>query len=253
MITCLLISFLLLLLSGIAEHLKDLSSEGKLGSGYWHKNHPALIYYTGPIVRGWYQVDEQVDEPQETREEWRALWWDVHWLQGSAWERVPRWIRKYLAFRDGWHLLKFASVNLWACAFAVTFGPLVQLSICGHPVPFAGLWIYLLVRLTWSSPETLLRAWPDVRSWMRNTYRNLFHTQPTKAMRLLYIFSTLIFVVILSYLFINWSRYVETYGAVFIAAACVPVAGFVLLCWQMIRAYRRHLDERSESNDEERG
>ena len=114
------IALLLIVIAGIAEHYKDLSEEGKL-KGYWDKNH----------------------KPQH------PLWWKVHWLYGGDWDKIPVWIRQYLSFRDGWHLLKFISLNSFAVAVVLLAG-----------LPW---WWYLVIRFAFSSPETILR-WYETRN-----------------------------------------------------------------------------------------
>ena len=113
------IALLLIVIAGIAEHYKDLSEEGKL-KGYWDKNHNSTVGY-----------------------------WKVGWLQDGVWEYIPVWIRQYLSFRDGWHLLKFISLNSFAVAVVLLAG-----------LPW---WWYLVIRFAFSFPETVLR-WYENRN-----------------------------------------------------------------------------------------
>lgn len=113
------IALLLIVIAGIAEHFKDLSEEGKL-KGYWDKNHNSTVGY-----------------------------WKVGWLQGPKWDWIPVWIRQYLSFRDGWHLLKFISLNSFAVAVVLLAG-----------LPW---WWYLVIRFAFSFPETVLR-WYETRN-----------------------------------------------------------------------------------------
>lgn len=117
------IALLLIVTAGIAEHYKDLSEEGKL-DGYWSKNYiPDWVH--GPSLENY------------------SLWWKVHWLQGPKWDWIPVWIRQYLSFRDGWHLLKFISLNSFAVAVVLLAG-----------LPW---WWYFVIRFAFSTPETILR------------------------------------------------------------------------------------------------
>ena len=130
-----IVGITLVVVAGIAEHFKDLSEEGKL-SGYWNKNHPPMIYQRGlwrKATIGDYFMTSGGD----------SLWWKVHWLQGGLWDNIPVWIRQYLAFRDGWHLLKFISLN----SFAIAVVLLAEL-------PW---WWYIIIRSAFSLPETILR------------------------------------------------------------------------------------------------
>lgn len=117
------IALLLIVIAGIAEHFKDLSEEGKL-YGYWSKNY----------LPDWLNGDSLEDH---------SLWWKVHWLQGGVWQYIPVCIRQYLSFRDGWHLLKFISLNSFAVAVVLLAG-----------LPW---WWYLVIRFAFSFPETVLR------------------------------------------------------------------------------------------------
>jgi len=149
------ISIVLLVLAGIAEHFKDLSEEGKL-SGYWDKNHYPLVFksFNGGFIEGWFARNHFKDLYEgKAWEGWKsdwlkeeAYWWKVHWLQGPKWDWIPVWIRQYLSFRDGWHLLKFFSLNLWALAFAVLADTF-----------WTGLVMFVITRLAFSLPETILR------------------------------------------------------------------------------------------------
>jgi hypothetical protein len=133
------IALLLIVLAGIAEHYKDLSEEGKLG-GYWDKNH--LPYGEWFRAKGLAPTDEG---DIKTWRDARALWWKVHWLQGGVWDYIPVWIRQYLSFRDGWHLLKFVSLNSFAVAVVMLSG-----------LPW---WWFLIIRSCFSLPETILRRY----------------------------------------------------------------------------------------------
>lgn len=135
------IALLLIVIAGIAEHFKDLSEEGKL-KGYWDKNHKPMIRIGGKwyvATLGHYYRVWQGD----------SLWWKVHWLQDGVWEYIPVWIRQYLSFRDGWHLLKFISLNSFAVAVVLLAG-----------LPW---WWYLAIRFLFSFPETILR-WYETRN-----------------------------------------------------------------------------------------
>lgn len=135
------ITLLLIVIAGIAEHFKDLSEEGKL-NGYWDKNHRPMI----KALNGWHEAtlgDNQIIWGAE------VLWWKVHWLQGGVWRYIPVWIRQYLSFRDGWHLLKFTSLNSFAVAVVLLAG-----------LPW---WWYLVIRFAFSFPETALR-WYETRN-----------------------------------------------------------------------------------------
>ena len=136
------VGLLLLVIAGIAEHYKDLSEEGKL-DGYWDKNHKPMIYQQGlwreATVGDYYMI-------------WGgdSLWWKVHWLQGGLWDKIPVWIRQYLSFRDGWHLLKFVSLNSFALGIVL---------LAEFP-----WWWFLIIRACFSLPETILRLYPFKRS-----------------------------------------------------------------------------------------
>lgn len=150
-----IIGCFLVLLAGVAEHYKDLSDEGKL-SGYWDKDHKPMIPYSHGV---WEEANYDIQ---------RACWWKVHWLQGGVsnlfpnydwkyapfigdwdwllfdiWDDVPVWIRNYLPFRDGWHLLKFFSLNLFAIGVVLIFN--------------TEWWWYFVLRALFSTPETILR------------------------------------------------------------------------------------------------
>lgn len=153
MITALILIFL----AGVAEFFKDLSEEGKL-KGYWDKNHRPQVW---AMRRGGYDITGEViiHDPEWTQTlypEENEFWWKVHWLQGPKWDWIPVWIRQYLAFRDGWHLLKFFSVNLWALAIGVLASPESEASIYGVDIP-VWLFVYVVIRLVFSAPETLGR------------------------------------------------------------------------------------------------
>ena len=139
------IALLLIVIAGIAEHYKDLSEEGKL-DGYWSKNHePKFIHNKEWHTTRWgfYNLND-FNITSAMR-----LWWKVHWLQGGIWEYIPVWIRQYLSFRDGWHLLKFISLNSFAVAVVLLAG-----------LPW---WWYLVIRVAFSFPETFLR-WYETRN-----------------------------------------------------------------------------------------
>ena len=121
----------LIVLAGVAEHYKDLSEEGKLKKHpYWDKNYlpdfnPLQLKYIPPS----YFKDQQ------------ALWWKSGWLMKYKW--LPTWIGQYLSFRDGWHLLKFCSLNLYVVGIVVLFS--------------TQWWWFLILRTAFSLPETILR------------------------------------------------------------------------------------------------
>jgi len=135
------IALYLIVVAGIAEHYKDLSEEGKL-SGYWGKNQKPLRLYSIRRNPKFPFLRERVWE-EELTPFGQQLWWKVHWLQGGLWDKIPVWIRQYLAFRDGWHLLKFISLN----SFAIAVVLLAEL-------PW---WWYIIIRSAFSLPETILR------------------------------------------------------------------------------------------------
>jgi len=109
----------LIVIAGIAEHFKDLSEEGKIKKPYW--------------MKGYIHPDMSNDD----------LWWKVGWMQGGIWDKIPVWVRQYLSFRDGWHLLKFVSLNFFALGVVVLFS--------------VEWWWFIVVRFAFSSPETILR------------------------------------------------------------------------------------------------
>jgi len=109
----------LIVIAGIAEHFKDLSEEGKIKKPYWMKG------YIPPNTSN------------------NDLWWKVGWMQGGIWDKIPVWIRQYVSFRDGWHLLKFISLNFFALGVVVLFS--------------VKWWWFIVLRFTFSSPETILR------------------------------------------------------------------------------------------------
>jgi hypothetical protein len=123
------VGLILIFLAGVAEFFKDLSEEGKL-KGYWDKNHKPM-FHVGHKWREAVFDDGLLD------------WWRFHWLQGGVWDYIPVWIRQYLAFRDGWHLLKFLSLNLFAVGICITFG-----------LPW--YWCFIM-RVLFSTPETIGR------------------------------------------------------------------------------------------------
>lgn len=144
------VALLLIVIAGIAEHYKDLSEEGKLG-GYWDKNH--MPYEEWFRAKGLAPTDGE--DKRNKRKTWRgvrALWWKVHWLQGGVWEYIPVWIRQYLSFRDGWHLLKFVSLNSFALGVVLLSGYLV-----------GTWWWFVIIRACFSLPETILR-WYETRN-----------------------------------------------------------------------------------------
>lgn len=129
------LGLLLIVIAGIAEHFKDLSEEGKL-EGYWDKQHQPMVNMNGEWYSTkylCYNMDDAVNN----------FWWKVHWLQGGVWQYIPVWIRQYLSFRDGWHLLKFFSLNLSAIGIVVLFS--------------AQWWWFFVLRFAFSTPETILR------------------------------------------------------------------------------------------------
>ncbi len=139
-----MIGIILFIIAGVAEHFKDLSAEGKL-KGYWSKNHVAYLTRNvkdGRYVRSWIRLPNN---------EWGTsinkihsdYFWKVGWLQGRRWSKVPVLVRQYLSFRDGWHLLKFISLNSFACGVVV----------------FSGVewWWFLIIRAAFSLPETIFR------------------------------------------------------------------------------------------------
>ena len=109
----------LIVIAGIAEHFKDLSEEGKIKKPYWMKG------YIPPNTSN------------------NDLWWKVGWMQGGIWDKIPVWVRQYVSFRDGWHLLKFISLNFFALGVVVLFS--------------VKWWWFIVLRFTFSSPETILR------------------------------------------------------------------------------------------------
>lgn len=133
------IALLLIVIAGIAEHYKDLSEEGKL-EGYWDKNHPANFLTIDTDDPRWLHFSFF---PKENQQWIIEYWWKVHWLQGPNWNWLPVWIRQYLSFRDGWHLLKFFSLNLSAIGIVVLFS--------------AQWWWFFVLRFAFSTPETILR------------------------------------------------------------------------------------------------
>jgi hypothetical protein len=136
-----LLGILLIVFAGIAEHFKDLSEEGKL-NGFWDKNHKPMRLYS---VQKKYNSNFFLKRTWESEytEYGKQIWWKIHWLQGGGWNLVPVWIRQYLSFRDGWHLLKFISLNFYALGIVVIFS--------------ADWWWYFALRFAFSAPESLLR------------------------------------------------------------------------------------------------
>ena len=135
------VGLILIFLAGVAEFFKDLSEEGKL-QGYWDKNHEPMVKINGV----WHTTHIL---PRNTQE--KVRWWRTHWLEGGVWDYIPVWIRQYLAFRDGWHLLKFLSLNLFAVGICITFG----------------LWWYwyFIIRVLFSTPETIGRIIYNKTKW----------------------------------------------------------------------------------------
>lgn len=131
----------LIVFAGIAEHLKDLSEEGKL-SGYWDKNHKPMRLYSVSRRYDFNFLLKRTWESEYT-EYGQQIWWKVHWLQGGAWNFIPFQIRQYLSFRDGWHLLKFISLNFYAIGILLIFS--------------ADWWWYFILRFAFSTPESILR------------------------------------------------------------------------------------------------
>jgi hypothetical protein len=123
------VGLILIVIAGIAEHYKDLSEEGKL-KGYWDKN------YMPDWVTGHSLENSQ-------------FWWKVHWLQGGIWNEIPVWVRQYLSFRDGWHLLKFVSLNSFALGIVL---------LTNSP-----WWWFIIIRSCFSLPETILRKYPLIK------------------------------------------------------------------------------------------
>lgn len=160
MIWILITGLLLIVAAGCAEHFKDLSEEGKL-SGYWDKNHPPMFRLFGPLdgLFAWRWVEAW---PGSNALE---LWWRVHWLQGPGWKLLPVWIRKYLSFRDGWHLLKFTSLTLSTLGYILTAWGVFSVWKGWFPeFDSASVWFahycaltFLVCRVCFSSPETILR------------------------------------------------------------------------------------------------
>ena len=141
------VALLLIVIAGIAEHYKDLSEEGKL-KGYWDKNHPANFLTVDTDDPRWLHFSFF---PKEKHQWIIEYWWKVHCLQGGVWDKIPVWIRQYLSFRDGWHLLKFISLN----SFAVAVVLLAQL-------PW---WWFFVLRFAFSTPETILRLLRNKRTF----------------------------------------------------------------------------------------
>ena len=142
------IALLLIVIAGIAEHFKDLSEEGKL-KGYWDKNHPPMTFTKYLHDKNCFVLVDSTAWQRSQLIIMKTLWWRVHWLQGPKWDWIPVWIRQYLSFRDGWHLLKFISLNSFAVAVVLLAG-----------LPW---WWYLAIRFAFSSPETILR-WYETRN-----------------------------------------------------------------------------------------
>lgn len=166
----------LIFLAGVAEFLKDLSEEGKL-KGYWDKKHmvsrttrpvTGISEWTPLPYKGW-PIEWNVEEEQR--------FWKVGWLQGWLWDWLPVWIRQYLAFRDGWHLLKFFSLTLGTFGMLLlgwewfrwvdvkdgwwTVNVVKPMASWGCPwwVAYVVLWLpaWLTARTLFSTPETLGR------------------------------------------------------------------------------------------------
>ena len=146
----------LLFISGLAEFLKDLSSEGKL-KGYWDKNHEPMVKLDGVWYTTAYAQSLRSWKPALIRQIEEDHWWKTHWLQGPLWNWIPVWVRQYLSFRDGWHLLKFISVNGWVLALSFTIDYMVD---CLNTWPYSfPAWVaaWILIRCIWSAPETIGR------------------------------------------------------------------------------------------------
>lgn len=136
-----IVGITLVVVAGIAEHFKDLSEEGKL-SGYWGKNQKPLRLYSIRRNPKFPFLRERVWE-EELTPFGQQLWWKVHWLQGGLWDKIPVFIRQYLSFRDGWHFLKFLSLNF------LTLGAVILYD--------GEWWWFFIVRFAFSSQETLFR------------------------------------------------------------------------------------------------
>ena len=142
------IALLLIVIAGIAEHFKDLSEEGKL-KGYWDKHYIGWYHDGAKCFLPIRSFPSDTEPLKALRHQEEAYFWKVGWLQSDFWEYIPIWIRQYLSFRDGWHLLKFISLN----SFAVAVVLLAELS----------WWWYLAIRFAFSFPETALR-WYETRN-----------------------------------------------------------------------------------------
>lgn len=146
------IGLILLVIAGIAEHYKDLSEEGKL-KGYWDKNHQPMIYIHHEGKWTWFKTDywykTYIKSGTWLTSYANPKWWKVHWLQGPKWNWMPVWIRQYLSFRDGWHLLKFISLNSFALGIVL---------LTNSP-----WWWFILIRSCFSLPETILRKYPLIK------------------------------------------------------------------------------------------
>ncbi len=144
---------ILIFLAGVAEFFKDLSEEGKL-KGYWDK-HKMVSLSTDWSDPGnpryvWTELPYEEWGVDMNKEE-QSYFWKVGWLQGGVWDYIPVWIRQYLAFRDGWHLLKFLSLNLFAVGICITFG-------------LSWYW-YFIIRVLFSTPETIGRIIYNKTKW----------------------------------------------------------------------------------------
>ena len=136
---------ILIFLAGVAELFKDLSEEGKL-KGYWDKHKMVSLStdWSDPDNPRYVWTELPYEEwGVDMNKEEQSYFWKVGWLQGGVWDYIPVWIRQYLAFRDGWHLLKFLSLNLFAVGIYITFG-------------LSWYW-YFIIRVLFSTPETIGR------------------------------------------------------------------------------------------------
>ena len=136
-----LLGVFIMFLAGVAGHYQDLSEEGKL-KGYWGKNQKPLRLYSIRRNPKFPFLRERVWE-EELTPFGQQLWWKVHWLQGGMWDKIPVWIRKYISFRDGWHLLKFFSLNLFALGLIIACRKSWE--------------SFIIFRVAYSSAETIFR------------------------------------------------------------------------------------------------
>lgn len=127
------------LVSGIAWHFMDRSEEGKLTKHrYWNKN-----YLPKDTEWEWFGFEKGQGMAIFEREQ---LWWKVGWLIKFKW--IPASIAQYLPFHDGWHLLKFVMKNAAIVGVCLIAG-------------VEGWWLnllnYIIIYITWSAGETVLR------------------------------------------------------------------------------------------------